>query len=735
MLRCLAAALCLALAAPAWADAGADQKALQLALDDIGAKSALSTARVGLTVQRLEDGKVLYARNADDLLNPASNVKLFTTAAALSRLGPDWRFDTEFLVDRQPDQKRTSPPRFKSGDIKGPLYLRGKGDPSLTSDRLWSIVNDLWYAGLRTVSGDLVLDDTYFDDEKVGPGFDQEKSDKTYMAPAGALSLESNVVTVHIAPGESAGTKALVELDPDSSFFVLDNRTQTSPENGLRRLFVTSLPQGDKQKIVVSGRIPLGSAPTTSWKKIDSPTFYVGQTLRSMLEKRGVRIRGRVRRGSVPKEAVPYLLHQSETLDIVLKKTNKVSSNFIAEQLLKTLGAHASGAPGSWPSGISAVEDFLSQEVGIKLGTFVMKNGSGLNDTNRFSAAQVCRLLRYMWQRFPLAPEYLGSLPIAGKDGTIHTRMEGTGAAGRLRAKTGTLENVSALSGYVQAVGGEKLVFALMVNDFTGRLAPVINGVDAVGIAVSGYGQPGAPGQALSQAIGPPRVSGPIEDLKARIGTYDGIARSRDPRNLTFLRTTLRAERDPALRAVIAEAILRISPDDAGGARLLLDTFDSGPEVFGRLRQVGRDQKTATPVLGSVLRLGGEGNTDALARLVEVAAQAKNDDALTAELLDPFSEIARNAPDELIVALKNAGEAIWDPALDLLAKSLAGASADHPFAAVLKRTTAAPDLQLAAFAQTLEDGFEDRVAAERAKQPAPDGGIAPAKAEPKQPGT
>jgi D-alanyl-D-alanine carboxypeptidase/D-alanyl-D-alanine-endopeptidase (penicillin-binding protein 4) len=548
------------------------------------------------------------------------------------------------------------------------------------------------------------------------------------MAPAGALSLESNAVAVHIAPGEAAGGKALVELEPDSNFFVLDNRTTTGPERSLRRLFVTSLPQGDKQKIVVSGRIPLGAPPTTVWRKIDQPTFFFGQTLKSLLASRGIKIRGRVRRAAVPKDAMPYLLHESETLDLVLKKTNKHSSNFIAEQLVKTLGAQASGAPGSWAAGIAAIEEFLGKDVGIPLGTFVMKNGSGLNDTNRFSAAQICRLLRFMWQRFPLAPEYLSSLPIAGKDGTVHTRMEGTDAAGRLRAKTGTLENVSALSGYVEAKSGEKLVFALMVNDFASRLGPIVNSVDAVGIALAGFGEPFAPGTALAQAFGPSRVAAPLAELKARVVTYEGQARQRDPRNLAFLRTALRSERDPAMRAVIAEAVFRTDPDDGSAARLLLDNFDSGPECFGRLRQLGREATaTTTPVLASVLRLSGEGNLEALARLLEIAATARDDEGLRAELTDPLTEIARNAPDELISSMRSAQESGAQMALDLLAKGLARSPGEHPFPAALKRAEAAADPALASFAKSLDEGLQVRMAAEKTPPAEP-------KASPTRPG-
>ncbi len=689
--------------------------ALKTAFEEIIDRTVLKDSRVGLQVLDLDSGKLVYARNPDDLLNPASNVKLFTTAAALVRLGPEFRFDTELLTDRtdpKSDKARRTP---KPGELPGNLYVRGKGDPSLTTERLWSLVNELYLAGIRVVEGDLVLDDGYFDEESFGPGFDQEHSDKTYLAPAGALSLNSNAFGIYVLPGDKVGAPARIELDPASDYFVVENRATTGREKSLRRLSVSSQPQGDKQKIVVSGRIPLGHPSSSFWKRVDNPTSYFGRTLAQLMGERGMRVRGKLRRGAAPKDALAVLVHQSETLDLVLKRVNKNSSNFMAEQLVKTLGAQMTGGQGSWPSGVAAIEEFLSSEVGIPRGTFVMKNGSGLNDTNRFSAAQVCKLLRHMWQRFPLAPEYLSSLGIAGKDGTLHFRMEGTEAVGRLRAKTGTLENVSSLSGYVQAVGGERFAFAILVNDFPGRVAPVVGGLDALGAALAALGSPGGPAAGVAQALAAAPRSSPLDELAARVATYETLALAKDKRNVTFLRTALRAERDPAIKSVIADAIFRSDPDDSAGERALVEAFDPGPNALGRLREVAGKSKGPTPGLAALIRIAGEGNAEALAKLVEVAALAGADEALRDELLDPMAEVARNAPDELIAALRAAREASRAAALDLIAKSLTkAAEADHPFPAAVRRAQEAADPQLAGFAKSLDEALSVRIAAEKA---------------------
>jgi D-alanyl-D-alanine carboxypeptidase/D-alanyl-D-alanine-endopeptidase (penicillin-binding protein 4) len=711
------AAAVVVLLGPAWgarADRAEEREALKKALNSIIDRTPLARSRVAVQVVSLDDGSVVYRRNADELLNPASNVKLFSSAAALVRLGPEHRFDTEFLVDRPQAARPRDPVAFSDGgELKGSLYVRGKGDPALTTEKLWTLGSELFHTGLRTVGGDLVLDDSYFDDEPNGPGFDQERSDRPYMAPVGALSLNWNTIAVYASAGEAPGTKGRVDLEPSSDFFTVENNTGTVHPRGLRRVTVRSLPQGDKQKLVVNGRLPQGLPPSAVYKKIDQPAFYFGHSLKEVLAFRGIKVKGKVRRGITPADVQTLLVHQSDTLELLLKKVNKSSSNFTAEQVLKTLGAKLKGA-GTWPAGVSVVEEFLSSEVGIPRGTYIMKNGSGLNDTNRFSAAQICRLLVHMWNRFPLAPEFMSSLGIAAKDGTIHHRMVGTDASGRLRAKTGTLENVTALSGYVQSIGGERFVFAMMVNDYPERAGPVIAGLDAIGAAIAASGSPEGPALGAAKAFGAPSVPGPMAELKARIATYESLSAMRDRRNVAFLRTALSTERDPALRAVVADAVYRSDPDDYAGARTLLDNFDSGVDVLGRLREVSRELAAQTPVVPSLLRLAAEGNAEALSRVIEILALSKTDQALMGELLEPLAEVSRNAPEELIVTLRAAREGVRDAALDVIAKSLCrAAEADHPFPLAVRRMQGSRDPALASFARALDEGLSIRIAAEK----------------------
>ena len=561
-----------ALPAPSRAGAEADlPKALRTLFDG----SPLAAARTGIFVSTVDTGEVIFAHDPDTLLNPASNVKLLTSAAALARLGPEFRFSTELLADAWP----------LKGEVRT-LFVRGKGDPSMVTERLWAVAGDLVHLGVRRIS-DLVLDDGYFDGDRLGPGYDQEDGDRAYLSPAGALSLDFNAVAVHVAPGERKGGLSRVELDPASAFLSLDNRTVTVERGGLDRVLVSTHLEGQREKVVVEGRIALGSRPRVVYRRIDDPTLFFGYTFKTLLEQRGVKV-GRVLTGLAPEGARLLMVSQSDSLAEIVRRLNKTSNNFTAEQLLKTLGAEEKGVPGSWPKGVLAEEEFL-QELSIPRGSYVLRNGSGLNDANRFSARQMVTLLRAMWARFPLSPEYVVSLPVAGRDGTIRWRMDGTEAAGRLRAKTGTLDGVVSLSGYVQEASGRVLAFAILVNDSPGR-AGVVRTVDALGAALASGGAPPAESSAVPTSF---RAEDPAERLK----TYYALGRSGDVRNEPLLRHTLQAETDPLSRLALSECVYLADPDSDTARRGMVETLAADPSESATAvgAVAGRDAPRAFP--------------------------------------------------------------------------------------------------------------------------------------------
>jgi serine-type D-Ala-D-Ala carboxypeptidase/endopeptidase (penicillin-binding protein 4) len=696
----------LAEAAPPSGKRDTDREALRQVLAALSTQGPLGTARVGIEVVSLVDGSVVYARNGDELLNPASNVKLVTAAAALSRLGADFRFETEFLLDGALSER----PR---------LYVRGKGDPTMTTERLYQVVGELKHLGLHEVA-DIVLDESYFDAERLAPGFEQETTDRPYTAPTGALSLNANTVAIYIR-STGAGSRPAVELDPPSDYFSVVNGAVGTLSRA-RRVSVSSELEGEKQRIVVRGTVP-PSGESVVYRRIDAPPLYFGQTLRMLLEQRGVHVRGKVRVASVPERTKLLYVAQSDTFDLVLKRMNKTSNNFIAETLMKVLGAEAKGVPGTTAKGVLATEEFLAHDVGLPRGSYVLKNGSGINDTNRFSPAQLARLLETMAERFPVAAEYFSSVPIGGKDGTLKWRFEGNDVAGRLRAKTGTLENVCALSGLVQTAGGETLAFSILVNDFSGRTAPVVQTIDALGTALAASGTPAGPGAALA-ALGPPAsVASPADEARARLKTYLQLGSQADRRNVAFLRTAWRNEKDPALRAAVADSIYQSSPQDYIGTRALLDSFSASDDVYLRLRLLSRALGVETPGVSSLVTLGAEGNPEALARLIELGRAASSDEHAKSDLAVAFSEVARTAPDELVHALQVAAPLDREVALALLAKGLEReADPDHPFWPAVRQLMGATEPVRAAFAKELESGLSQRIAEDKASalpQPKP----------------
>lgn len=689
-----------------------ERNALVRTLKEILAQEPLGASLVGMKVVDLKTGAVLFHHDADLLLNPASNNKLFTAAASLSLLGPDYRYETDFLTDR----------KMKDGKVRT-LYVRGEGDPTLNTEQLYQIVSVLHHLGLRRV-GRIVVDDSYFDGQRNPPGYEQEDSDRAYMAPTGAVAFNLDTVGVYVRP-TTPGHAAAVELEPPSKFFVVENHARTR-RHGYTRISIHSVADGRRQRIIVRGSIPMSRDFFAKWKKIDNPPIYFGMSLRHMLIARGIRVTGGVRVGHAPKSAEPLYIHQSVTFDRVLKQMDKLSSNFTAEQIIKTLGAVFRGTPGSTENGVDVVEAFLADKVGIPRGTYIMKNGSGLNDADRWTASQVIRLLQYMYKDFPLAPEYLSSISIAGEDGTLRYRFEDSAAVGKLRAKTGTLSNVCALSGYATTPSGQRLAFSILVNDYPGHAGVVDDSLDALGTAVAMAGKPGA-GKTVVAALDSAHAPDSLQTATARSRTYLALAAEGDRRNLDFLRTAWRTERDPAVRVVLADAIYRSNPEDYFGERALLDSLQTTPEVLGRLRKIATSLGVEVPGIGSVVELAANGDAEALKKLLALGQAAEGDADAEARLAGDLEQVARTVPEPLLLALKDAPAPRVAAAVSLLARKLAlHGERHHPIWASVKKLSKGDDVKTAKFAKAFGKALTQAVSAARtAKAPEPRGAAQP----------
>jgi D-alanyl-D-alanine carboxypeptidase/D-alanyl-D-alanine-endopeptidase (penicillin-binding protein 4) len=435
---------------------------LKTRLDTLFTSPALTGAKISVLVLDAESGKPIYGRNEKSGLNAASNVKLVTTAAALALLGPEFRWKTAVLGLSPAEGGRAISP---AGELQGDLILRASGDPTLTTQDLAELASELSAIGLRRVHGALVVDATAFDNATVGPSYDQKDDSAAFRAPSSAASLNGNTVAVTITPGPSAGAPARVVLDPPSSNLVLTGRVTTAGKGPAAPIVQTSDAGNGQTRVTVSGRVLLGSEPRIVLRRIVQPDLFLGQTFKQVLQKRGITIDQPLRVAAAPKNGLRTMAtHDSPTLAVVVHELGKRSNNFVAEQVLRTLGGEVMGKPGTWQKGLDAVARYL-EGLGIAKASFTMRNGSGLYDSSRFSAEQLATVIRAAMRDFRISGEYLASLAVSGADGTLANRMTGSAAERYVRAKTGTLSKVSCLSGVAGAPGQKPLVFSFLMND------------------------------------------------------------------------------------------------------------------------------------------------------------------------------------------------------------------------------------------------------------------------------
>ena len=439
---------------------------LKARIDEAFSAPAFARAKISAAVMDPESGKLLYAKNDKTGLNAASNVKIVTEAASLALLGPEFRWKTSVLGGVPAEGKAIT-----AGELHGDLYVKTSGDPTLSTQDLNSLAASLAAIGLRKIRGGLVLDTTAFDGTTLPPAFEQKNDSAAFRAVSSAASLNGNVVTITTTPAASAGSPARIVLDPPSPALVLAGTVTTAAKGPAVADAETADAGSGQTRVTVSGRILLGSEPRVLQRRIVDPESVFAQTFKQILGKRGITIEKGIRIEAAPKDGARVLaVHESPTLAVVVHDLGKRSSNFAAEQLLRTLGGETGGRPGSWQKGLDAVARYL-EGIGIPRASFVMKNGSGLYDSNRFSAEQLVLVLRAAMRDFRIASEFLASLAVGGADGTLAHRMGGSLAERYVRAKTGTLANVSCLSGIVGAPGSKPLIFSILMNDLSSPLA------------------------------------------------------------------------------------------------------------------------------------------------------------------------------------------------------------------------------------------------------------------------
>jgi serine-type D-Ala-D-Ala carboxypeptidase/endopeptidase (penicillin-binding protein 4) len=442
-------ALCLALgllAAPASAEQ--PRPPLALELQALAGWVAQHQGRLGAVVLETGSAKVLASSGAELPLNPASNAKLFTIAAALARLGPEHRFTTSVHG------------RIEAGTAAR-LVLRGHGDPSLESAHLAALARQLARLGLRRVEGGILVDQSRFDDRFVPPAFEQQPNEwAAFRAPVCAVAVDRNAVSLHVAPGKR-GKPARAWIEPPGVVELSGSIATSAPGEG-QRVTLSLVPHAGKLRAQIGGSIAEGLPRSEFRRRVDDPRTLAGLVLAHFLEKEGIELSGGVSSGGADAREL-LARHVSTPLATMIHELGKRSDNFYAEMLLKAIGAEASGGVGTSAGGAAAISDWLKSASALEPGTRIV-NGSGLFDANRASAGSIGRALAYAVGDPRVGSELLSGLAIGGSDGTLRSRFPAHKQSRAIRAKTGSLARATALSGYVLSPARPPIAFSIIVN-------------------------------------------------------------------------------------------------------------------------------------------------------------------------------------------------------------------------------------------------------------------------------
>jgi serine-type D-Ala-D-Ala carboxypeptidase/endopeptidase (penicillin-binding protein 4) len=429
---------------------------------------ALHPEETGAMVSLLPSGRAVVSKNPDRMLRPASTLKIVTSTAALALLKPEYVFETRVFADA---------PIGPDGAIPRNLYLRGSGAPDLVGEAWWLMAHRLSALGLRRVEGDLVADESFFDSIRRPGGWPAPGADSWYNAPVGALSCNFNVVTVRVDPSPLVGGRPDVTLDPISSYFQLMNRATTVA--GATSLSVSRSFEEGRNALVISGTLRKGGGPLIVHRGVEDPALYALHCFREIARSEGIEIAGTLRAGPVPEDAKEIDRLESKPLGTLVRDMNKNSNNFMAEALVKTLGAEFVEQPGTTANGLAVIRTYL-QGLALDPALLQVVDGSGLSDQDRISTRLLVDVLTRAHADFEIAPELTASLPIGGADGTLDERFGSDGSKRRVRGKTGRVAGALTLAGYAVNRDGREFAFAVLANQPRGSADAVHQAIDRI---------------------------------------------------------------------------------------------------------------------------------------------------------------------------------------------------------------------------------------------------------------
>ncbi|MBP6004101.1 MAG: D-alanyl-D-alanine carboxypeptidase/D-alanyl-D-alanine-endopeptidase [Pyrinomonadaceae bacterium] len=429
--------------------------------------------RVGIKIASLNSGKVLFENDAEKYFMPASNMKNFTVATAIEKLTPSFRFMTHVKAPALPDAE---------GIIRGNLTVIGAGDVSISTSfsdgdyykGLDQLAEKIRMAGVKRIEGDIVGDVSYFRGFALPATWEWDDLQAYYGAEVSALPLNDNAVDLTVIAG-STGNACIARVSPFNSLMRIVNSCVTTARGTKRNLSVVKLI--NQNVIEISGTMPAGDAEySTSIAMTNVAELFVA-LLKQRLESKGITVTGKSRVADdtlrticptcPPVPSVNITSLESPPFSVIAAKTMKPSQNMYTETILWTLGEQIGrkndAKADSSTLGIGVVRSFL-REIGVPADGIIQYDGSGLSRHDLITPSAVVTLYTYMAKQSPFSQVWRDSLTIGGVDGTLRNRFKGTAAAGNIRGKTGTIDQVSALSGYVKTAAGEELVVSIIVN-------------------------------------------------------------------------------------------------------------------------------------------------------------------------------------------------------------------------------------------------------------------------------
>jgi D-alanyl-D-alanine carboxypeptidase/D-alanyl-D-alanine-endopeptidase (penicillin-binding protein 4) len=428
-------------------------------------------------------GRIVFQRNAGRLFVPASNVKLVVVAAAAALLPPDYRFRTSVYAAGPVD----------SGTVRGDLVLYGRGDPGL-SNRYYptalapldELADSLKAQGITRIAGDVVGDASYFDSATTHPSWEAYDLNWWYAAPVTALAFNENSVDFLVVPG-AVGTPPDVTLRPDLGVVELTNHARTVSPDSERTLDFFRQP--GTNAVWAQGDLPADAPPDTEFFAIQDAPTWAATAFKRSLESRGIAVDGRVRATfdstafAAARTAAPLAEHLSPPLPEILEPILAGSQNWYAEMLLKTLGREL-GGEGTWEAGLDVERRFLIDSLGVDSTMFDLADGSGLSTWNLVAPRAFVQILSRM-RSSRSAAGFLAAFPVAGQSGTLKGRFSDGRLAGRVRAKTGSINRVNSLSGWLELPGGRTWTFSILLDNHTAETREALARIDAVVAALA----------------------------------------------------------------------------------------------------------------------------------------------------------------------------------------------------------------------------------------------------------